>query len=92
MNCGSLYRAVHIFRRLALQLRKRRYPTTLAWLPVPGCGGGSRIFQGGRSWRGLSYLTGPGYDVSAFASAPVSGSDVDERRCGRVYVQGVYVS
>jgi hypothetical protein len=34
-------------------------------------------------------LTGPGYNTSAFAAALASGGDVDESRCGRVYVQGL---
>jgi len=40
-----------------------------------------------RAW--FYYLTGPGYDTSAFEEALDSGGDVDERRCGRVYVQGL---
>jgi hypothetical protein len=34
-------------------------------------------------------LTGPGYDTSAFEEARTSGGHVDEKRCGRVYVQGL---
>jgi hypothetical protein len=40
-----------------------------------------------RAW--FYYLTGPGYDTSAFTEALDSGGDVDEQRCGRVYVQGL---
>jgi len=43
-----------------------------------------------RAW--FYYLTGPGYDASAFREALDSGRDVDESRCGRVYVQGLSVS
>ena len=43
-----------------------------------------------RAW--FYYLTGPGYDISAFEKALDSGGDVDERRCGRVYVQGLSVT
>lgn len=38
------------------------------------------------SW---SLLTGPGYDASVFEEADAHGNDVDESRCGRVYVQGL---
>jgi hypothetical protein len=34
-------------------------------------------------------LTGPGYGTAAFDEAIASGGNVDERRCGRVYVQGL---
>jgi hypothetical protein len=34
-------------------------------------------------------LTGPGYSASAFEEGDKNSSDVDERRCGRVYVQGL---
>jgi hypothetical protein len=34
-------------------------------------------------------LTGPGYGTAAFDEALASGGHVDERRCGRVYVQGL---
>ena len=40
-----------------------------------------------RAW--FYYLTGPGYDTSAFQEALDSGDNVDESRCGRVYVQGL---
>lgn len=40
-----------------------------------------------RAW--FYYLTGPGYDTSAFEKALASGGDVDESRCGRVYIQGL---
>lgn len=36
------------------------------------------------------YLTGPGYDdTRVFAEAAAHGGDVDERQCGRVYIQGL---
>jgi len=35
------------------------------------------------------YLTGPGYDTSAFEKALALAGHVDEKRCGRVYVQGL---
>jgi hypothetical protein len=34
-------------------------------------------------------LTGPGYDDTVYREALDSGKDVDENRCGRVYVQGL---
>lgn len=34
-------------------------------------------------------LTGPGFDASVFEEALASKGHVDERRCGRVYVQGL---
>jgi len=34
-------------------------------------------------------LTGPGYDAAVFEEALTSGGNVDESRCGRVYVQGL---
>jgi hypothetical protein len=40
-----------------------------------------------RAW--FYFLTGPGYDTSALKEALDSGGDVDESRCGRVYVQGL---
>src|SRR4051812_41091562 len=40
-----------------------------------------------RSW--FYMINGPGYDNSAFEEALASGRDVDEKRCGRVYVQGL---
>ncbi len=43
------------------------------------------------NWVGGYYaaLSGPGYPDDAFREAVRSGGDVDERRCGRVYVQGL---
>jgi hypothetical protein len=38
------------------------------------------------------FINGPGYDNSAFEEALASGGDVDEKRCGRVYVQGLSVT
>jgi len=40
-----------------------------------------------RAW--LYCLTGPGYGTSAFEEALSSNGNVDENRCGRVYVQGL---
>ncbi len=40
-----------------------------------------------RAW--FYYLTGPGYNTSAFEDALSSNGNVDENRCGRVYVQGL---
>jgi hypothetical protein len=37
----------------------------------------------------LPHLTGPGYGLEAFREALTSGGDVDEVRCGRVYIQGL---
>jgi hypothetical protein len=34
-------------------------------------------------------LTGPGYDASAFHEARKNGTDLPERACGRVYIQGL---
>ena len=34
-------------------------------------------------------LTGPGYGTAAYEQAIASGGHLDERRCGRVYVQGL---
>ncbi len=34
-------------------------------------------------------LTGPGYSTAAYDQALASGGHLDERRCGRVYVQGL---
>src|SRR5262245_44060099 len=34
-------------------------------------------------------FTGPGYDDGVFIEAARTGGDVDESRCGRVYVQGL---
>lgn len=42
-----------------------------------------------RSWY---FINGPGYDNSAFEEAFASGGNVDEKRCGRVYVQGLSVT
>lgn len=39
------------------------------------------------SW--FYFINGPGYDDSAFDEAFASGGDVDESRCGRVYVEGL---
>ncbi len=38
------------------------------------------------------YISGPGYDTSVFREALASGRDVDESRCGRVFVQGLTVT
>jgi hypothetical protein len=43
-----------------------------------------------RSW--FYIINGPGYDNSAFEEAFASGGKVDEKRCGRVYVQGLSVT
>ena len=40
-----------------------------------------------RSW--FYFINGPSYDDSAFEEAFVPGGNVDETRCGRVYVQGL---
>jgi hypothetical protein len=40
-----------------------------------------------RSW--FYFINGPGYDNSPFEEAFDTGGRVDERRCGRVYVQGL---
>jgi hypothetical protein len=43
-----------------------------------------------RSW--FYFINGPGYDNSAFEEVFASGGDVDEKRCDRVYVQGLSVT
>src|SRR5262245_47548450 len=43
-----------------------------------------------RSW--FYFINGPGYDNSAFEEGFASGRDVDEKRCGRVYVQGLSIT
>jgi hypothetical protein len=43
-----------------------------------------------RSW--FYFINGPGYDNSAFEEAFASGGNVDEKRCGRVYVQGLSIT
>lgn len=43
-----------------------------------------------RSW--FYFINGPGYDNSAFEETFASGGRVNEKRCGRVYVQGLSVT
>lgn len=40
----------------------------------------------------LPSFTGPGYDTAVLERALLTGEDVDEGQCGRVYVQGLSVS
>lgn len=55
-------------------------------------GYGDALLLVGAREEAYYFLTGPGYDTRVFEEALAAKADVDEGRCGRVYVQGLSVT